>query len=158
MSLRTEVLFRFVIGIALLVVGVLEIISAFLFPSMPVFISSAILLALLLIIFQIGMQMRCRDTWALYNEAVLSQRNSLVWYVSNAMHSLNPSSYQLLITESFYDKGKTLHTELAKLLSTTREESRKDLAKEIQNQLDEWETILNQLRTRIDQLDTSHRL
>jgi hypothetical protein len=152
------VLFRFVFGIAILVVGILEIISVFLSPSVLGFFATAAVLALLLILFQLGMQMRCQDTWILYNEAVLSQRNSLVWYVSNAMNSLNPPSYQLLLTESFYDKGKTLHTELAKLISTARDESRTDLAKEIQNQMDEWETILNQLRNRIDQLDTRHKL
>lgn len=156
--MRTEVLFQSAFGIAILVVGVLEIISVFLFPNIPVFFAAAALLALLLVLFQLGMQMRCRDPWILYNEVVLSQRNSLVWYVSNAMHSFNPPSYQLLLTESLYDKGKTLHTELARLISTARDESRTDLAKEIQNQMDEWEIILNQLRNRIDQLDTTHKL
>jgi hypothetical protein len=157
-GLRTEVLFRSAFGIAILVVGVLEIISVFIFPSMPIFFASVALLALLLILFQLDMQMRCRNTWNLYNEAVLSQRNSLVWYVSNAMHSFSPPSYQLLLTESFYDKGKTLHTELARLMSVAGDESRTDLVKEIQNQMDEWEIILNQLRNRIDQLDTTHKL
>jgi hypothetical protein len=156
--LYTEVLFKTAFGIALSIIAALEIVSAFLTPNLPVFIVAAILMILLLGEFSLGMQMRCRDTWILYNDLVVSQRNSLAQYVSSAMHSFNPPSYQLLLTESFYDQGKTLLTELARLLSTAREESRGEIAEDIQKQMIEWETILNQLRDRIDQLDTLHKL
>jgi hypothetical protein len=136
---------------ALAIIGIFEL-------SLLVVVSAAILMVLLMIATQLGARMKCRDVWALYNELVLSQRNSLVWYVSNAMHGFNPPSYQLVLAESFYDEGRTLHTELAKLVAIAEEEARTDIVTEIQNQLEEWEVVLNQLRNRIDELDVKHRL
>lgn len=156
--MRNEGLFRTSFGINILVIGLLEIISIFLFPNVVVSLCTIILLAFLLVTFRLGMRMRCQDVWMLYHDSVVSQRNSLVWYVSNAMHAFNPPFYQLMLTESFYDKGKTLHTELAKLESIAREESRTELISEIQGHLEQWETILNQLRNRIDQLDATQKL
>jgi len=118
----------------------------------------ATLLTLLLIIAeQLGEKMRCRDTWALYDELILNQRNSLAWYVSNAMNVFNPPTYQLLLLESFYDSGRTLHTELAKLKTVAEGEVRKAAATEIQKQLEEWEVIIHQVRNRIDEITPKHR-
>lgn len=157
MRLRTEAMFRVISHLALLLTGALAIVGVF-ESSLLVVVSAAVLMILLIIATQLGARMKCRDVWALYDESVLSQRNSLVWYVSNAMHGFNPISYQLVLAETFYDEGRTLHTELAKLAAIAEEEARTDIAAEIQNQLEEWEVVLNQLRNRIDELDVKHRL
>ena len=101
--------------------------------------------------------MECKDEGILYNNLQLAQRDSLVWYVSNAMHGFRPPSYQLMLVESFYDKGKTIHTELAKLRDTAEKDDNSDFVKNIQSQLDEWEIILSQLRNRLDDLKIQSR-
>ena len=60
--------------------------------------------------------------------------------------------------ESFFDKGKTVHTQLARLLVKAREESREKAISEISDQQEEWEILLNQLQDRIDQLDRSGKV
>jgi hypothetical protein len=78
-------------------------------------------------------------------------------YVSNAMHSFNPPAYQLILVESLYEKGLTLLTELAKLKMIAEREARREIATDLQMQLEEWEVIIHQLQSRIDELAPKHR-
>jgi len=133
--------------------------SGFLLTFNILFLVIAILLTLLLMMAeQLSEKLRCRDALALYNELNLNQRNSLAWYVSNAMNTFNPPTYQLILLESFYHSGRTLHTELAKLKVVAEREKRAAIATEIQKQLEEWEVIIHHVRNRIDEITPKHRL
>jgi hypothetical protein len=155
---RTELLFRASLLISLLITFGIGITSVLLGFDILLLLFAAILTILLIMTLRLGQKLRCRDVWALYNELILNQRNSLAWYVGNAMHGFNPPAYQLILVESLYEKGRTLHTELAKLKMIAEEEARKEIATEIQMQLDEWEVIILQLQSRIDELAPKHRL
>jgi hypothetical protein len=155
---RTELLFRASLLISLLITFGIGITSVLLGSNILLLFFAAILTVLLIITLRLGEKLRCRDAWAPYNELILNQRNILAWYVSNAMHGFNPPAYQLILVESLYEKGRTLHTELAKLKMIAEEEARKEIATEIQMQLDEWEVIILQLQNRIDELAPKHRL
>ncbi len=156
--MRDSVLFRFVLGLSELILGLLLFSSIFAIHNMILTAGTIFLMLLTLTAFYIGNKIECMDRGILYNNLVLSQRDSLVWYVSNAIHGFKTPSYQLILVESFYDKGKTIHTELAKLKNAADEEARINLVKVIQTQLDEWEMILNQLRSRIDELQIHSRM
>ncbi|MFW9835585.1 MAG: hypothetical protein ACFFEK_16400 [Candidatus Thorarchaeota archaeon] len=136
---------------AVLVVGLFVVFPALLLLALILFI-------LQLLVFDQGLKMRCRDTWALLNESIQAQRDNLIWYMSNGMHEFKTPGYQLILAESFFDKGKTIHTQLAKLIVKAREESREKAISEISDQLEEWEILLNQLQDRINQLDRSGKI
>jgi len=157
MRSRTEFQFRASLLISLFIAIILGISSYFLSYNILLLVYTSLLTLSLIIAEQLGEKLRCRDTWALYSELILNQRNSLAWYVSNAMNVFNPPTYQLLLLESFYYSGRTLHTELAKLKRVAEEEARKATATEIQRQLEEWEVIIHQVQNRIDEITPKHR-
>lgn len=157
MRSRIEQQFRKLLLISLLMTIILGT-SGLLLTFNILFLVFAVVLAVLLIIAkQLGEKLRCRDASALYNELILNQRDSLAWYVSNAMSTFNPPAYQLMLLESFYHSGRTLHTELAKLHAVAEGEARATIAAEIKKQLEEWEVIIHQVRNRIDEITPKHR-
>ena len=155
--MRDILLFRLMLGIGGLLSGLSLTYSIIIIHDIALVFFSGSLMGIMLIVFLFGDRMECKDEGILYNNLQLAQRDSLVWYVSNAMHGFRPPSYQLMLVESFYDKGKTIHTELAKLRDTAEKDDNSDFVKNIQSQLDEWEIILSQLRNRLDDLKIQSR-
>lgn len=159
MDIRLQVEKVYMVGFMLsfLLVGAVLVVGLFVvFPAL--LLLALILFILQLLVFDQGLKMRCRDTWALLNESIQAQRDNLIWYMSNGMHEFKTPGYQLILAESFFDKGKTIHTQLAKLIVKAREESREKAISEISDQLEEWEILLNQLQDRINQLDRSGKI
>ena len=118
---------------------------------------AAFLLAMLLFsTFDTVSEMKCKDPLALFNESLLSQRDSLVWYVCNAMHEFKSPAYYEIIIASFYDECKSLITDLARIKQIAEDKSRTDLIDNIQGQLEEFEIILKQLEERIKHIK-SHK-
>ena len=155
--MQVEKVYRVGFMLSFLLVGVLLVLG--LFVAFPALLLLALVLFILqLLVFDQGLKMKCRDTWALLNESIQAQRDNLIWYMSNGMHEFKTPGYQLMLAESFFDKGKTIHTQLAKLLVKAREESREKAISEISDQLEEWEVLLNQLQDRINQLDRSGKV
>ena len=150
--------FRLVLGVGFLISLILVVNCILYLPNLLVIFSMISMMVILVSAFYLGKGMECRDVWINFYDIIKSQRDSLVWYVNNAFHGFKPPSYQLVIVESFYDKAKTIITELAKLKMDAERESRVSIINEIQNELQEWESIINQTRNRIDELDTIHRL
>lgn len=156
-EMRDSDLFSFVIGISELLSGLLLFSSIIIVQNVELAAGIITLMLITIIAFYFGKRIECKDSGMLFNNLVLSQRDSLAWYVSNAMHGFRLPSYQLVLVESFYDKGKTIHTELAKLRDDVDKNARTNLVNIIQTQLNEWEIILNQLRDRIDELEIHSR-
>jgi hypothetical protein len=155
--LQVEKVYRVGSMLSFLLVGVLLVVG--LFVAFPALLLLALVLFILQsLVFDQGLKMKCKDTWALLNESIQDQRDNLIWYLSNGMHEFKTPGYQLMLAESFFDKGKTVHTQLARLLVKAREESREKAVSQISDQLEEWEVLLNQLQDRIDQLDRSGKV
>ena len=151
--MRDSDLFSFVIGVGELLSGILLYSSIIIIHNVGLAAGIITLMLIMVIAFYFGNQLKSKDKGVLFNNLVLLQRDSLAWYVSNAMHGFRVPSYQLMLVESFYNKAKIFYTELAKLRDGIEKDTRTNLVNIIQTQLNEWEIILNQLRDRIDELE-----
>ncbi len=155
--MKAEVQFRIVISLALMIAGVTGLVCAFIYANYLITFAMFLLTILLLTTFDMVSKMRCRNPPALYNESVMAQRDILAWYVNNAMHEYKSPAYHEIVIAALYDKGKSFITELAKIMQLAEEESRENLIADIQNQMGEWELILNQLRERMNHLQSMRR-
>ncbi|MBN2229379.1 MAG: hypothetical protein JW779_07265 [Candidatus Thorarchaeota archaeon] len=156
--MKTEAVFELASFFSLLLAIFIGLVSPMTNPSVPVFLSSLTLIVLIVFVRIIGKRMKCRDVWILLHDSVMAQRSNLIWYVLNEAHGFAPPDYQLMVLESFFDKSKTLHTELAKLKQIAEEEMNERFVTEIQKQLEEWESILNQMQQRINNMDFTRKL
>ena len=149
--MKADEQFRLTMGLAIIAAGTIAVASIFLYTNFLMAFGTFLLIMLLLSTFEMVAKMKCRNPLALYNESITAQRDVLAWYVSNAMHEYKSPAYHEIVVAALYDKGKTFITDLAKILQLAEDESRENLVVDIQNQLGEWELILNQLRERIDE-------
>ncbi|MFW9792910.1 MAG: hypothetical protein ACFFEE_01305 [Candidatus Thorarchaeota archaeon] len=155
--MTVEKIYRIGSMLSFLLAGVLLVLGFFVaFPAL--LLLALVLFILQLLVFDQGLKLKCRDTWALLNETIQVQRDSLIWYMRDGMHGFKPPEFQLILAESFFEEGKTIHTQLAALLVKAREESREKMVSEISNQLEEWEIILNQVQDRINHLGKSGKI
>lgn len=149
--------FRIVVGFALIIAGIISAVSVVLYANFLMGFVAFLLMILLLSTFDMVAQMKCHDPVALYQKSVTAQREILAWYVNNAMHEFKSPAFYEIVVAALYDKGKTFITELAMLLQIAENESRKELARDIQNQIEEWELIVQHLRERINHLQSMRR-
>ena len=149
--------FRIVVGFALIIAGIISAVSVVLYANFLMGFVAFLLMILLLSTFDMVAQMKCHEPVALYQKSVTAQREILAWYVNNAMHEFKSPAFYEIVVAALYDKGKTFITELAMLLQIAENESRKELARDIQNQIEEWELIVQHLRERINHLQSMRR-
>jgi hypothetical protein len=155
--MKVDEQFRIVMYLALTITGAIAAASVFLYANFLMGFMTFLLMILLISTFDMVAQMKCHDPMVLYQKSVAAQREILAWYVNNAMHEFKSPAYYEIVVAALYDKGKTFITDLAMLLEIAENESRKVLAKEIQNQIEEWELIVQHLRERINHLQSMRR-
>jgi len=155
--MKVDEQFRIVIGLALIFAGTIAVVSIFLYTNFLMAFASFLLIVLLLSTLDMAAKMKCRNPMALYNQSIMAQRDILAWYVNNAMHEFKSPAYHEIIVAALYDKGKSFITELAKIMLIAENEARDSLVMEIQNQMGEWELILNQLRESMNHLHSIRR-
>lgn len=155
--MKVDEQFRIVIALALIMTGSIAIASIILYANYLMIFVTFLLTILLLSTFDMVAKMKCRNPIALYYESNMAQRDVLAWYVNNAMHEYKSPAYHEIIVAALYDKGKSFITELGKIMQLAEDESRENLVTDIQNQMGEWELILNQLRERMNQLQSMRR-
>ena len=149
--------FRSVIILASILAGIIAVVSIFLYSNFILAFAIFLLMTLVLSTLDMVAKMKCRNPFALYNESITAQRDILAWYVNNAMHEFKSPAYHEIVVAALYDKGKSFITDLAKIMELAENESRENLVVNIQNQMEEWEHILNQLRERMDHLQSMRR-
>ncbi|MFX1484505.1 MAG: hypothetical protein ACFFCP_15105, partial [Promethearchaeota archaeon] len=87
--MQVEKVFRIGSMLSFLLVGVLLVLG-FLVAFPELVLLGLALFILQFLMFDQGLKMKCRDTWALLNESIQAQRDSLIWYMRDGMHGFRP--------------------------------------------------------------------
>ncbi|MFW9919914.1 MAG: hypothetical protein ACFFED_09960 [Candidatus Thorarchaeota archaeon] len=84
-----------------------------------------------------------------YTRLLERQVEILLWFASNTLRMSFSLDYYLVILESFYDKIRDYHMELAKIESSTSDEHGKEEMQTFRKILNDWDDFIPKIAERI---------